>query len=46
MNVMEGDLTYGGEHTTQCIDDVLRNCTLEIFIILLNNVTLINSIKI
>ena len=33
--VMEGDLTWGGEHTIQCADDVLWNCTPEISIILL-----------
>ena len=25
--VMEGDLTWGGEHTVQYADDVLQNCT-------------------
>ena len=24
---MEGDLTWGGEHTIQYTDDVLQNCT-------------------
>ena len=42
--VMEADLTWGGEHTTQYIDDVLQNCTAKTYIILLINVTLINSI--
>ena len=42
---MEGDLTWGGEHTVQYTDDVLQNCTPETYIILLNNVTTINSIK-
>ena len=36
---MEGDLTWGGEHTIQDTDDVLYNCTLESYIILLTNVT-------
>ena len=43
---MEGDLTWGGEHKIQYIDDVLQNCTPETYIILLTNVTPINSIKI
>ena len=43
--VIEGDLTWGGEHTIQYTDDVLQNCTPETYIILLTNVTLINSIK-
>ena len=43
---MEGDLTWGGEHTVQCTDDVLQNCMsiLETYIILLTSVTPINSI--
>ena len=41
--VMEGDLTWGGEHTIQYTDDVLYNCTPETYIILLTNVTPINS---
>ena len=43
--VMEGDLTWGGEHTVQCTDHVLQNCTPETYIILLTDVTPINSIK-
>ena len=43
--VIEGDLTWGGEHTIQYTDDVLENCTPETYIILLTNVTPINSIK-
>ena len=35
--VMEGDLTWGGEHTIQYTDDVLYNCTPETYIILLTN---------
>ena len=42
--VTEGDLTLGGEHTMQYTDDVLQNCKLEIYIILLTNVTSINLI--
>ena len=42
---MEGDLTWGGEHTIQYTDDVLQNCTPEIYIILLTNVTPINVIN-
>ena len=42
--VMEGDLTWGGEHTTQYTDDVLQNCTPEIYVILLTNATPMNSI--
>ena len=43
---MEGDLTLGGEHPEQYTDDVLRNCTPENYVILLTNVTPINSITI
>ena len=43
--VMEGDLTWGGEHTIQCTDDVLENCTPETYIISLNSITPVNSIK-
>ena len=43
--VIEGDLTWGGEHTIQYTDDVLQNCILETYIILLTYVTPINSIK-
>ena len=43
---MDGDLTWGGEHTMQYTDDILQNCTPETYIILLTNVTPINSIKI
>ena len=41
---MEGDFTWGGEHTIQCTDDALQNGTPETYIILLTNVNLINSI--
>ena len=42
--VMEGDLTLGGGHTIQHIDDVQEKCTLEIYGILLSNVTPTNLI--
>ena len=44
--VTEGDFTLGGEHTIQYTDDVLQNCTLETYIILLTNVTPVYSMKI
>ena len=34
----DGDLTWGGEHTTQCADDVVWNCAPENCIILLTSV--------
>ena len=43
--VMEGDLTWGGEHTVQYTDDVLQSCTPETYASLLTNVTPINSLK-
>ena len=43
---MEGDLAWGGELTVQYKDDVLQNYTPETYIILLINVTTINSMKI
>ena len=42
----EGDLTWGTEHTIQDTSDVLDSCTAETYIILLTNVTPINSIKV
>ena len=42
---MEGDVTWGGDHTIQCTDGVLYDCTAETYIILLTKVTPINSIK-
>ena len=42
----EGDLTWGAEHTIQDTGDVLDSCTAETYIILLTNVTPINSIKV
>ena len=44
--VIKEDLTWGGQHTVQYTDDVLQNCILETYIILLTNVTPGNSIKI
>ena len=41
---MEIDMTWGGEHTVQYTDDVLQSCTPETNIILLTNITPINSI--
>ena len=35
----------GGEHTTQCTDDVLWNCASETCVILLTSVRPMNSIK-
>ena len=43
--VMEGDLSWGGELTIQCTDDVLSNWAPESCVILLTSVTPINSIK-
>ena len=43
--VMEGDLTWRGELIRHDTHDVLENYTAETYIILLTNVTLINSIK-
>ena len=40
--VTEDDLTLGGGHKMQYTDHVSYNCTLEICIILLTNVTLIH----
>ena len=41
---MEGDVTWGSEHTIQYTNDILQNCTAETYVILLTNVTPINSI--
>ena len=43
--VLEGDLTWGAEHTIHCTDDVLQNGTPETYTILLTNVTPMNSIR-
>ena len=37
--VMEGDLTWDGEHIIQYTYDVWQNCMPETYIILLTNVT-------
>ena len=42
----EGDLTWGAEHTIEDRVDLLQSCTAEPYIILLTNVTPINSINI
>ena len=39
---MEGDLTWGGEHTIQYTGDVLQSCTPKTYIILLTDATPIN----
>ena len=43
--VMEGDQTLDDEHAIQYIDNVLQDCAPESYIILLTDVTPINSIK-
>ena len=43
--VMEGDLTWGGEHAVQCKDYVLWNCAPETCKLLLISVIPINSMK-
>ena len=40
---MEGHLILGGKYTVQYKDIVLNNCTPETYIVLLHNVTPINS---
>ena len=42
---MERDFILGKGHTMQCADDVLLSCTLETCMVLLINVTPINSKK-
>ena len=37
--MVEGDLTWGGEHTIQYTDDVLQNCTPETYMLLLTDAT-------
>ena len=44
--VMEGDLTWGGEHTIQHTDDVFQKYTSKTYVTVLTNVSPINSIKI
>ena len=43
IQVMEGHLILGGKYTVQYKDIVLNNCTPETYIVLLHNVTPINS---
>lgn len=43
--ILMEDLTLGNERTMQYTDDILQNCTVETYIILLTNVTPINLIK-
>ena len=43
--VMDGDLSWGGEHTIQYADDVLQHGTPETYIIILTNVTTVNAVK-
>ena len=43
--VIEGDLTWGGEHTVQGTGDVLWNCAPDTCVILQSSVTPINTIK-
>ena len=43
--VMEGDLTWGGEHTIQCTDGVFWNRAPDTCVILLTSVTPQNAIK-
>ena len=43
--VTEGDLTLGDGHTMQYTDHLSQKCTPEIYIVLLSNVTPINSIN-
>lgn len=43
--VIEGDLTLESEHPMQYTEGVLQNCTLDPYIILLNNASAIHLIK-
>ena len=43
--VTKEEQTQNDEHTIQYTGDVLQNCTLETYILLLTNVTPVNSIK-
>lgn len=45
LKYMEGDLTWGSQHTIPCTNDVLYNCALETCIIWLTSLTPISSIK-
>ena len=42
---MERELVIGGEHTIQCADDVLFSSRFETSVVLLSNITSMNSIK-
>ena len=42
---MGGDLTWAGEHTVQCASDVSYSCAPETCVILLTNVTPMNSLE-
>ena len=44
-NVLEGNLTLGGNHTIQYTDDVLQNWTPETSLIVLTHIIPINSIN-
>ena len=41
--VVDGGLTWGGEHTMQCTDDKSHNCAPETCIILLTGVNKFNK---
>lgn len=41
--VMEGDSTWGGQHIIQYTDDVLQSRIAETYVIVLTNVTPLNS---
>ena len=43
--VREGDLTWGGDHTIQCTDDVLCKYVPETCLTSLTSITPINSLK-
>ena len=43
--VTEEDLILSGKHTIQYTGDILYNCTLETYIILLTNITTISLIN-
>ena len=43
--VLDGDMTWGGEHIVQCTDDVLWNSAPETCTIFFTSVTPIHSIK-
>ena len=43
--VTEEDVTLSGECTTQYTEGMLKNCTLETYVILLTNVNPIHSVE-